>query len=245
MDRVLNPVFQPIINLSSNEITYYEALARVANDDGNGNHIKLIEMGEAFGFIDLIDIAMLKHAIAALECNPTVKIAVNVSVMTIEKALGDLLSLIFKHYECIGRIVFEITETIEIKDQEKMRRFVEEVRLLKAGIAIDDFGDGYATMEVVSDIRPDFVKLPSRYVKEFAENRNIAGLQALKRNIALHGAALIAEHIDSYHKYDLLKKAGVTHGQGFYFGRYVDEDQLSSTKLIHLQQDGIVNILTA
>ncbi len=115
-------------------------------------------MGEAAGFSDVIDITMLEHVVEALRHNDQAIVAVNISGATIERSCADLLAAVFKNMEFMARVVFEITETMEIRDQRMLTRFLTATGLLEARVALDDFGTGFCTAEVVERIRPEFVK---------------------------------------------------------------------------------------
>lgn len=218
MKKVLVPVFQPVVDMLTRQITFYEALAR--RMDGSDGHGRLIELGENFGFIHLVDLGILAQVVRVLEGQPCVSVSVNVSVMTIENALGEYLSLVFAHMEVADRLVFEITETVQVKDFDKIDRFVDGVRLAGSRVAIDDFGDGHATMALVERTRPDFVKLPSSMIERMRATCDVQPLVGLRTKIEALGASVIAEYVDSKEKVDLLLKAGIRHGQGFFIGRH-------------------------
>lgn len=217
MKKVLVPVYQPVVDMQTRRITYFEALARKV--DGSDGHGRLIELGESYGFIHLVDLGILSQVIRVIEERPCVNVSVNVSVMTIENALGEFLSLVFAHMDVADRLVFEITETIKIRDYAKVHQFVEAVRLAGAKVAVDDFGDGYATIELVERIRPEFVKFPCSMVERLSQTGDVRPVTELRTKIEALGGAVIAEYVDSREKCELLRQAGVRHGQGFYFGR--------------------------
>lgn len=216
MYKVLVPVYQPVIDMVTGGITYHESLAR--RMDGAGGHGKLIELGESYGFIHLVDLGILAQVVRMLNEQPCVTVSVNVSVMTIENALPEFLSLVFAHMDVAPRIVFEITETVRARDFDKLDRFVEAIRVAGGRIAIDDFGDGFATMALVEHVKPEFVKFPAAMVEHLRATGDVQSLIDLRKEIESIGSAVIAEYIDSHEKYELLCRAGVRHGQGYYFG---------------------------
>lgn len=216
MKKVLVPVYQPVVNMTTGEVTYFEALARKL--DGTNGHGKLIELGESYGFIHLVDLGILAQVVRVLQEQPCVHVSVNVSIMTIESAMAEFLSLVFAHMDVVDRMVFEITETVRIRDFEKVGRFVDALRVAGGRVAVDDFGDGFATMEWVERIRPEFVKFPCSMVENLRLTGDAQSLIDLRLHIESMGGAVIAEYIDTREKYDLLRLAGVVHGQGFFFG---------------------------
>jgi len=141
MKKAIVPVYQPIIDIDSGQVLYYEALARVRN--GQGSHARLIEQAEMIGFVDLIDIAMLEHVVVMLSKSPSAFVSVNISGLTIEQSCNDLLSVIFKHMSVMRRVVFEITETSKISNMRMLHRFLMAIRILDSRVALDDFGTGF------------------------------------------------------------------------------------------------------
>ncbi|MBO1687833.1 EAL domain-containing protein, partial [Clostridium butyricum] len=73
--------------------------------------------------------------------------------------------------DVVPRIVFEITETAEIRDLGMLSGVL---KMLGARIALDDFGVGFATMSMVKKHRPDFVKLSGYLVGAMAETGDTA-----------------------------------------------------------------------
>lgn len=243
MEQVLNSVYQPIVNIQNHEILYYESLARVKGDD-LGRHVKLIEAGESFGFIDLIDIEMLRKAIKTARNNPGIKIAVNISVMTIENALGDVLACAFQNHNVMSQIVFEITETVKLRKPEMMHKFVTATKLIGAKIAIDDYGDGFSDMDLVHLVQPDFVKLPKTYIENAINTNDGSAFKFVHELMRKNKIEIIAEHIDTDAKLLWLHDAGIKHAQGFIFGKFVDEDKLTFNWSIRRNQS-VLNKLIA
>jgi len=216
MKKAIVPVYQPIIDAETGGILHYEALARVRN--GEAEHGGLIEMGETVGFIDLIDIAMLEHVVEALQDNTRAIVAVNVSGVTIERSCNDLLAAIFKNMEFMRRVVFEITETSEIRDLRMLSRFLTSIRLLDARVALDDFGTGFCTIDFVEQIKPDFVKLDGEVVAYADETGDTEQIRRVRDLVDSFGGSIIAERIDTKRKVEVMKALDIRYLQGFYVG---------------------------
>lgn len=232
MEKVINPVFQPVLDAVTGAPLYYEALARTRN---GGSHVDLIELGEFFGFVDMIDIGMAKQVINALRRSPGVCAGVNVSVVTIEQSCGDLLAILFRNRDVVSRMVFEITETAAIGNLEVIHLFMSAVRLLKGRIALDDWGTGYFTLEIVEALRPDFLKLSYRVV------RNLIGechqIESLRK--AMGGeASIIAECVDTPEKLALIRQLKVQYVQGFLLGPIVQSLPAQDSEFIGNRQEG-------
>lgn len=215
MHRIVSPAFQPIVDDESGEVLYFEALARVRL--GEGGHGRLIEMGEEFGFVHLIDGAMLQHAATALTEDARAIVAVNVSAVTLQRSLGELLATLFRNIPVAPRLIFEVTETARITDMAAVGLFVDAVRLLGARIAFDDFGSGFLTSSLVKAFRPDYVKLAGSLLLDAV--RLEATVAEVARLVSAYGGEIIAEHVDSEEKRNQLRSLQVRYMQGFLFGR--------------------------
>lgn len=216
MKKAIIPVYQPIIDIETGDVLHYEALARVRNNEAG--HGRLIEMGESVGFIDLIDIAILEHVVEALESNPRAIVAVNVSGVTIERSCNNLLATIFRNMEYMRRVVFEITETSDIRDQRMLTRFLMSVRLLDSRVALDDFGTGFCTLDLVKHIKPEFVKLDGSIVQHADDTGDVDEICKVRDLIGGYGGEIIAERIDTKRKVDAMRALDIRYLQGFYVG---------------------------
>jgi len=217
MHRIVKAIFQPIVDIKTGKVSHFEALSRMR--DGSGRHGKLIDMGEAFGYIPLIDEAIAGESLLYLSERPCLRIAVNVSVQTVEHSLNNFLALLFRHMECTGRLVVEITETLNIRNFQRVDSFVRALRLLGVRLAIDDFGDGFFTADLVNKLRPDYLKLAESVFADLEKTGDPRHLLEVKKFADSIDTVLIAEHIDTDRKLALMQEFGVRYGQGFLFGR--------------------------
>lgn len=241
MKKAITPVYQPIIDADTGIVLHYEALARTTNNIGG--HGRLIELGELVGFIGLVDIAMLEHVVDALRSNPLVVVAVNVSGVTIERSCNELLATIFKNMEFMRRVVFEITETSDIRDHDMLAQFLMSVRLLNARVALDDFGAGFCTLALVKKVSPEFVKLDGDLVRHFDDTGDDTAIREVISLVHGYGGDVIAEHIDSKRKADAMRGLGVRYLQGYYMGEFVTD--LPQIDLCVITMDGAQRLAAA
>ena len=214
MQKVVSPVFMPIVEVSTGIVSHYEALARTKGT--SSGHVRLIEMGEEYGFVFLIDLAILEHCFKLLTQHAGLVIAVNVSVRTIEESCSEALGLIFQNMHLVDRVIFEVTETTEIQNARQVMLFAEAVRLLGGRIAIDDFGAGHFTVALIEKLRPEFLKLDGKMIADLEGNGDV--IVQLCELVAGHGGRVIAEHVDSKEKMANLRSLGVHYAQGYFVG---------------------------
>lgn len=217
MRKVVTPVYQPILDLHTHTVAHYEALARIREDVGQTGHAGLIRMGEEVGFIDLIDLAMLEQVFEMLAAYPTISIAANFSVATIERAASEVLPLIYRHLDAAARLIVEITETVMIRDIAKLERFVGAARHAGCRVALDDYGSGHFTVEHIRLLQPEYVKLDGSLVEQLAGGVSMQ-VEAVKAAIAPYGGEIVAELVDSEEKLWALVSGGIRYAQGYYIG---------------------------
>jgi EAL domain-containing protein (putative c-di-GMP-specific phosphodiesterase class I) len=219
MNSMLVPFLQPIQDLENNQISHYEALARMRmNVDDNG-HWPLLKLAERYKFIGHLDMAMLGKVLDLLGRNEDIVIAVNISVVTIETMLHEYLMLLDVASHVLDRLIVEITETSPIMDVSRVSYFVRELRSKGCRVALDDFGNrsGWITHALVETLQPEFLKL-DRDVLTGALN---GGKKFLNQAVSLAenvGSRVIAEYVDSTEKVRVVRSAGIKYAQGMIFG---------------------------
>ena len=213
------PVFQPVISTANAKISYHEALARVRDDRDEVLHQDVIDAGERTGLIRFIDIHMLRQVLLLLHQRSDLRVACNVSLITIMQAGGEYLGLIAEDLSVAARLVIEITETQPISQRNLVIGFVEQARQCGCGIALDDFGAGIFTYQDIADLCPEYVKLDGSLVAAGFARGNTCAFDHLKNYSEHLGFELIAEKIESEQMHGYVIECGIEHAQGFYLGR--------------------------
>ena len=117
-------------------------------------------------------------------------------------------------------VVLEITERAGIEDFERFGRRLGRLRDRGYQVAIDDVGTGYSSLQTISEVRPDYLKLDLSLIKNIHRSlikQDLVGslIQVASRT----RTRVIAEGIESEEEYQALRACGVRLGQGFYFAR--------------------------
>jgi diguanylate cyclase (GGDEF)-like protein/PAS domain S-box-containing protein len=209
---------QPIVDLRTGEAVQQELLLRMREPDGRiALPGEFLHVAERYALVGEIDWWVIKQAtrMAGSGC----PVQLNISA----RSLGDLDVL--EHIErCIehsavppGTLVFEITETAVVEDEEAARRFAERLHALGCKIALDDFGTGYGSLTYLKHIPVDYLKLDIEFVRDLASNSAsrhvVQALVALARDFRLR---TIAEGVESAEALELLSQLGVDFAQGFH-----------------------------
>ena len=224
--RAFHAVFQPIVDLDSNEIVGYEALTRF--DSSQSPDLCIAEAWNV-GLGAELELATLKAALTdAKALAPGVWLDLNVSPRLLERA-GRLKSML---RSADRPIVLEITEHDLIDDYDVMR---EAIRRLGKDIrvAVDDACAGIANFGHIIDMRPDFVKLDMSLVRRVNRNLGrqamVVGMRHFSRTA---GCRLVAEGIETHDEANTLKGLGVEFGQGYLFGQAMPVRDLPSERIV-------------
>jgi len=210
----LETVFQPVIELESNDCVAYEALTRfpdvslttrewfvAAHEQGTGAELELRAIAAALTHLE--------------EIPPKAALAINVSP---DVALTD------EFFELVApfahRVIVELTEHDPVDDYESLTRALEGLRALGARIAVDDVGAGFASLRHILRLAPDIVKLDLSLTNALANDPRARALTAaLVEFAASTGAAIAAEGIETPLQLALLQELGIDQGQGYLLGR--------------------------
>lgn len=133
-------------------------------------------------------------------------------------------------------VVFEISEGESISNWEIFREVCDHYAGLGFGIALDDVGAGYGSLEAVAELRPDFVKVDLAFVRGIdtdpARQEVLVALHGVARSI---GATTIAEGVETPEQLETLRRLGIPLGQGFLFR---DDPRLQLADRVDSEGDG-------
>lgn len=215
--------YQPVIHAKSRTISYYETLIRMIDNDGTivsaGQFIPVVER---LGMIRPLDLRALELAVGDLRDNPAVRLAVNVSSLTVTDPawLRTLVSLVKGRTDIAERLTIEITETAALEDFDVTSRFVSSVRDMGCKVALDDFGSGYTSFRHMKSLTVDVVKIDGAFITDIATNREnqmfVRTLLGLADGFGLH---TVAECIETGEEADILTEEGADYLQGWHFGK--------------------------
>ncbi len=215
-------VFQPIVRLSTGEAEGYEALARFPGG-GRGPDEWFAEAATVGSLVEL-ELATARAALAQLELIPVGGLLfLNLSPSTVTSpALRRELEGV-----AAGRIVLEVTERAPVADYSALREALGALREAGARFAVDDAGAGWASLQHVLELSPDFIKLDRALVRGVeADPSRRALIEGLLPVAAGMDARVIAEGIEEAAELEALRELGVPLGQGFFLGRPAELPEL-------------------
>ena len=118
------------------------------------------------------------------------------------------------------RIVFEVTESDEIKDAAHLKNILDFYRKSGFRVALDDLGSGYASLNQMAELRPDFVKLDIGLVKDVDHDPYRASIARKLIELAHDlGVTVVAEGVETGGQWRWLADHGADYAQGYLFAK--------------------------
>lgn len=214
--------FQPIMHAQTGQPAMYEALLRIAGQDGqviSAGH--LLPISEKLGLIRLIDRRVLEMGIAILHQQPTLHLTLNISGVTATDTrwFEMFVDYIASNAQVAERLTVEITETVALSDLEEIIQFIERLQSFGCKVAIDDFGAGYTSFRNLQIMNIDMVKLDGAFCEDLAENPdNQYFVKTLVDMAKRFNVEIVAEWVQREEDAELLRQWGVHYLQGHLFG---------------------------
>ncbi|MBD1846086.1 EAL domain-containing protein [Cyanobacteria bacterium FACHB-63] len=214
--------FQPIVSAQDTAQIYaYELLLRGLDADGNLVLPGLIlDQATKADLLPQLDRVARLSAIAHASQH---QLSGRIFINFIPTALYDPVSCLRSTVEAIDRagiaherIVFEVVETDTPQDLSHLKTVLKYYREAGFLVALDDLGAGYSSLNLLHQLRPDFIKLDMALIRNVDQDPYKASITEKLLEIAQAlGVPTIAEGIESIGELHWLQKHGATFAQGY------------------------------
>lgn len=220
-EKLISTVFQPVVNLATRELVGYEALSRGPKGSELENPEVLFELARDSDLVWELEALCIENVLPWLDavCSRGY-LFFNLEshfIQQLQHRGTDVFNPFFEHNR---QIVIEVTERSAIRDYRTFRRTLHDLKQMGFKIAIDDCGSGYATLEAVAELQPDYLKVGHSLfhgVEKDPIRRRLVELVA--RCAETIGAKTIAEAIESEEQLRVCKDLGIVEGQGYLIAR--------------------------
>ena len=221
------PWFQPQVALSGRAVHGAEALARLVQPDGT------VDMPAVFlrrlderGMMADFTVEILDRTLAAIrnwpDRMPAINVSINLTPLLFDDLaiMGELMARIDRAGVPRDRLIFEVVETAVSGDQMRFTESAARLRLRGFGLAIDDYGQGHATLGQLRRLPFTELKIDRAFVVGLdsdADNRAIvANTIAMARALDLR---VVAEGVETEAEAEALRALGCDVAQGFLYSR--------------------------
>lgn len=114
------------------------------------------------------------------------------------------------------RVVFEITETVAVRDFAASSALISRLRALGCRVALDDFGAGMSSFGYLKNLELDIVKIDGSFVQSMATDRMSRSIvKAIAEIGHEQGIEVVAEWVSSMEILDSLAGMNIDYAQGF------------------------------
>ena len=158
----------------------------------------------------------------------SVPVSVNLSRAEMyDPALVDTFEKITSDYGITSKDIYlEITESAYVRDSDQIVDRVKELRDHGFFIEMDDFGSGYSSLNMISELPIDALKLDMMFIRNAFDKVGDTRMISIVIDIADYlGVPVIAEGVETEEQYLALKKLGCTIIQGYYFSKPVPAEE--------------------
>lgn len=219
--------YQPQVSARTNRILAAEALVRWQHPQRGllppGEFIPILETS---GFIYKLDSYVWEEVCRFLHDRlmkklPVVPVSVNVSrVDMLQFRLCEVFTALIKKYEIPSRLLeIEITESAYAENFDQLIATVNELRACGFTVLMDDFGSGYSSLNMLSNIELDILKIDMKFLdtSNHQNTRNSSILESITSMGRWLGLRMIAEGVETHEQVDRLLNLDCEYMQGYYF----------------------------
>ena len=221
-DQDITMAFQPILDIGANRIFAYEALLRGADGAGAGAILSQVTDDNRYAFDQKCRVTAIELATELGLARDGAYLSINFLPNAVYEPRA-CIRLTLETAERVGfpieRIMFEFTE-VERVDTAHLLNILHAYRSLGFKTAIDDFGAGYAGLDLLAKFQPDVVKLDMELIRNIDQS-------PVKRTILRNCLKMmdelaidaVCEGVETQGEFEVLRDLGVNLMQGYLFAR--------------------------
>jgi EAL domain-containing protein (putative c-di-GMP-specific phosphodiesterase class I) len=223
LDFDFSMAFQPIVDTKAERVWGYEALVRGTGGESAWSVLSQVDAENRYKFDQACRVKAIETASRLFPRGEDVKLSINFmpnAVYEPAACLRTSLSAAKKANFPRENIMFEFTEGEKIDDVSHVERIVGEYKRQGFITAIDDFGAGYAGLNLLAKFQPDLIKVDMELVRDINKSPSrqviLAGIIWMARQL---GVRVLAEGVESAAEFAVLHAAGVDLLQGYLFAK--------------------------
>jgi diguanylate cyclase (GGDEF)-like protein len=222
--RQLNAIFQPIIQMQKGEMIGYEGLIRGPSDSPLHAPLNLFKAARLANLSVEVE-HLCRHIVLErfAELKLPGKLFLNVSpecLLQPSVKYGETLGFIRNMGINPDRVIIELTENQPTYDYELLLEAVTHYREMGFQIAIDDLGEGFSSLRLWSELRPEYVKIDMHFIQGINQDPvKLQFVQSIQEIAEKSGTIVIAEGIETEAELLLIRDLGIPLGQGYHIAR--------------------------
>jgi len=215
----IRSVYQPIFQLERLDLFGHEALTRGPADTAFESPELLFQFAAENEAVWELEQLCLTSSASRYPADGGGLLFINVEAETVTALSRNGPEAVPALFAQKHPIVLEVTERSAIRDVAVFRNALKTLRELGFRIAIDDAGSGYASLQAIAELRPDYIKVANTLItglrSDSIKRDVVEMLVNLSRRI---DAVCVAEGIETPEDLEECRKLSIPYGQGFYLG---------------------------
>ena len=220
----LHSVYEPVVDAKSLTVYGYEALVRGSEGSELASPLQLFGVAAQEGLLFELDCQCRRAAVEGSVGFPAgAKLFMNIRPTAIHDPSFQPDALTRTLERCglaPSDVVFEISEQESIENYAIFREARDNYGKLGFQFALDDTGAGYASLEAVLELTPEFIKVDRAFVHgidtDSSRQNILRAFQAIAKDM---NAKIIGEGLDTLEELRMLGELGIQFGQGWLFGK--------------------------
>lgn len=244
----IQPYYQPIIQLNSNQLIGFEVIAHwheadpcshnINDGDNSDEHNRnFISLAENTDIIIALDLHIIYQACLQLKKwhdshadNQQIMLTMNLSAkhLILDGAVEHLIFILQQQKIPPHCLVFEFREHECMAHNKFAIRALEKLRQVGIQVGLDDFGNGFSSLNAFFKYPIDFVKIDSHFTNRMLMSKKDLSLIRVIRDISHDmGFKVIVEGIENQQQHAKLVELGCEFGQGSYIAKPMDYRQVN------------------
>ncbi len=220
-------VYQPKVAAADGRLVGFEALVRWLPPGGRMvSPAEFIPAAERTGLIGALGALILDKACAqvaawAASGEPMVPVAVNVSpLQLLDDGFVPLVqATLARHGVPPQALSIEITETAAVTHLDEARRRLAELGALGLQVALDDFGAGVSSLNILRSLPLQVVKIDRLLIDPLPADDAMAVVRAVCQLARALRLQVVAEGVETAAQAEAARDAGCDELQGYHFAR--------------------------
>lgn len=246
----LKVYYQPKIETETLRLIGAEALVRWQKPDGTFVYPdQFIPLIERSGQVVDVDYYVYREAFKFVADRMAagknvVPISLNVSRVHLNKMhILEYIRELFEEYKIpSGMIEFELTESIYLDNTERALELVKGLHKLGTKVSMDDFGSGYSSLNLLSRLPIDIIKLDKVFLRENTLQESdkiiISCVVDMAKRLQITS---LCEGVETSEQSNYLKEVGCQMQQGFYFSRPIPQAVFEKLLEEKGEPEGVLN----
>lgn len=215
--------FQPIVDVEAGKVFAYEALVRGPENEPAGFVLGQVDASNRYAFDQNCRIKAITLATNLGLATSDAKLSLNFMPDVIYNPATCLRHTLEAARSCnfpLNGLIFELTEDQRIQDTGHLTGIVNEYRSHGFQMAIDDFGAGYAGLNLLANFSADIIKLDMDLIRDL-EQRPVAYaiVNSIVQLANSLGMKVVAEGVETHEEYLALRQCDVKLMQGYLFAK--------------------------